>query len=120
MYKLLPSNLRINGFVAVMALLGLSGCMRTPEWTLFYQTSSQGDITLVEDEASLLKHEYIQGYYDTLEQCQAKGAGMVKLSGIDDPHLNYFSCAQLCQSTDKNEIQCQQSVSQLGYLQQLN
>ncbi|MBB1383426.1 hypothetical protein H5071_16135, partial [Shewanella sp. SR41-2] len=51
----------------------LAGCIRTPEWTLFYVA----DRTPI--PTTIVLQDHISGYYDSLEQCQAKGAGMLRL-----------------------------------------
>ncbi|CAM4273059.1 hypothetical protein SHLI107390_07525 [Shewanella livingstonensis] len=87
---------------ATLALL--SGCIRTPEWTLFY----------VADQTPLPTHiaqqEHISGYYDSLEQCQAKGAGMLRLQASSVPTDKAFVCGEQCQIDDKQQLQCKSQV----------
>ena len=60
----------------VVGIMLLSGCIRSPEWTLFYFADQTAEVS------QPAQHQYIKGYYDTLEQCQAKGAGLLRIQGI--------------------------------------
>ncbi|ARD24066.1 MULTISPECIES: hypothetical protein [Shewanella] len=103
--------------VLCLGIFSLSGCIRTPEWTLFYYADQ------AKKPANPIQADYIAGYYDTLEQCQLKGDGMLRLSGkslveIDKQALENataipvaiekgYQCEQLCQVDDENVIHCQ-------------
>ena len=106
-----------NVMFLFLAIMGLSGCIRTPEWTLFYYADE------AKKPQKTIQAEYIAGYYDTLEQCQAKAKGMLRLSGksshqMDNSQLENataipvtldkgYQCKQLCQVNDDNVIICQ-------------
>ena len=86
----------------VMALF--SGCIRTPEWTLFYV----GDQTVL--PMQIVQQDYIAGYYHSLQQCQAKGAGMLRLQASSLPAAKAFVCGEHCQVDDKQLLQCKSQV----------
>lgn len=87
---------------ATLVLLG--GCMRTPEWTLFYVA----DHTPV--PTKIVLQEHISGYYDSLEQCQAKGAGMLRLQASSLPAEKAFACGEQCQVNEQQQLQCKSQV----------
>ncbi|MGL4475428.1 MAG: hypothetical protein ACRCT7_13400 [Shewanella sp.] len=82
--------------IFVGALL-LTGCSQPSQWTLFYYPG-------VAAAPSVLEAKAIGGYYQTLEQCQSKGAGMLRLSG---QNLGVFVCALECEQTDST-VSCKQ------------
>ncbi|WP_168926922.1 hypothetical protein [Shewanella donghaensis] len=108
-----------NTVFLFLAIIGLSGCIRTPEWTLFYYAEE------AKTPQNPLQAEYIAGYYDTIDQCQAKAKGMLRLSGKNIPNMEMdadslenataipvaidkgYQCKQLCQVNDDNAIICQ-------------
>jgi hypothetical protein len=89
-------------FTATVVLL--AGCIRTPEWTLFYVA----DRTPIPTQIVLQDH--IAGFYDSLEQCQAKGAGMLRLQASSVPAEQAFACGELCQIDEKQQLQCENQV----------
>ncbi|UCX03360.1 hypothetical protein [Shewanella glacialimarina] len=106
----------LNKLIALTLMLSLfllGGCIRTPEWTLFYfaDATDKTDLTL--------KHDVINGYYDTLEQCQAKGSGLLRIQGMSMTENVDFICGQQCQTLDDNPVDCQQSISDKDFLKQL-
>lgn len=100
-----------------MAIIGLSGCIRTPEWTLFYYAEE------AKKPQNPIQTEFIAGYYDTIEQCQAKAKGMLRLGGNDAYAMDLetlenstaipvavdkgYQCKPLCQVNDDKMIICQ-------------
>jgi len=82
----------------------LVGCIRTPEWTLFYVA----DQTPVPTQIVLQDH--IAGYYDSLEQCQAKGAGMLRLQASSVPAAQAFVCGEQCQVDEQQQLHCKSQV----------
>ena len=103
-----------NKFIGLLLVtLSLSGCIRSPEWTLFYfaDAADKTDHTL--------QHDVIKGYYDTLEQCQAKGSGLVRIQGVTVTEQVDFTCGQKCETLDNNQIDCQQLISDKDFLKQL-
>ncbi|WP_083698183.1 hypothetical protein [Shewanella sp. UCD-KL21] len=106
-----------NTLFLFMAIMGLTGCIRTPEWTLFYYADE------AKTPQQAIDAQFIAGYYDTLEQCQAKAKGMLRLSGKNSHQLDAnqlenataipvaidkgYQCKQLCQVNDDNVIICQ-------------
>ena len=96
----------------LLAAIGLSvamGCTRTPEWTLFYVADNPQNAEMAIASANMVQTEFILGYYDTLEQCQAKGTGMLRLQGSSMPAAQAFVCAQQCQ-VDNKQLSCQRQV----------
>lgn len=77
-------------------LLGLTACTQVPQWTLFYYPEqdkvSEGELA-----------PYIAGYYDQLEQCLAKGAGMARLSQSGQ---GAYQCGYQCKEDEAGSIQC--------------
>jgi len=103
-----------NQFMGLLLVaLSLSGCIRTPEWTLFYFADA------ADQTDQRLQHDVIKGYYDTLEQCQAKGSGLVRIQGITVTEQVDFTCGQKCETLDNNQIDCQQLISDKDFLKQL-
>lgn len=97
----------------LLAALGFSvvmGCTRTPEWTLFYVADNPANAEKAIASANMVQTEFILGYYDTLDQCQAKGAGMLRLQGSSMPAAQAFVCAQQCQVDDNEQLHCQHQV----------
>ncbi|NKF52216.1 hypothetical protein G3R49_16765 [Shewanella sp. WXL01] len=90
--------------VVIAGLVSLSGCIRTPEWTLFYAGDEQ------QAPAQYLEQKFIAGYYDTVEQCQAKGRGLVKLKMSKLPLEQAYVCGHQCQTDDSGNMRCQQLV----------
>ncbi|MCL1067511.1 hypothetical protein L2735_11950 [Shewanella olleyana] len=110
------SNVLIK-VVFLLGLVSLTGCLRTPEWTLFYYADE------AKKPQNPISADYIAGYYDTLEQCQLKGDGMLRLSGKSTVEIGNkalenataipvainkgYQCEQLCEVNDDNVIICQ-------------
>lgn len=99
--------MRIWALVAAVAMsVGLSGCTRTPEWTLFYYQGQQqlpyGHQTR-EADISNLRYKALQGYYDTLDQCQQKAKGLDYLTQIQSA----YQCGHQCQLED-GMLECDQ------------
>ncbi|GIU49096.1 MULTISPECIES: hypothetical protein [Shewanella] len=102
--------------VFLLGLVSLTGCLRTPEWTLFYYADE------AKKPQNPISADFIAGYYDTLEQCQLKGDGMLRLSGksyveMDNRALENataipvaiekgYQCEQLCEVNDDDVIIC--------------
>ena len=89
-------------FTATAVLL--AGCIRTPEWTLFYVADQMPIPT------QIVLQDHISGYYDSLEQCQAKGAGMLRLQASSVPAEQAFVCGELCQVDEQQQLQCKSQV----------
>ncbi|MCG9695393.1 hypothetical protein [Shewanella sp. Isolate11] len=83
-------------FIA-LSLLGLTACTQVPTWTLFYFAEQD---TIPKDA----KAHHIAGYYQQLDQCLAKGAGMVKLS---ESGKGVYQCGFECQDDGTGSVQCQ-------------
>jgi len=81
--------------------LGLTACTDSPEWTLLYYPDAA---TKPSAEQS---GDFISGYYASIEQCHAKGKGLLRLS--DDSNPDYL-CGHLCVAEGKSLI-CQNLVS---------
>ncbi|MCE9680253.1 hypothetical protein LZP69_13905 [Shewanella sp. AS1] len=78
------------------SLFGLVACTQVPQWTLFYY----------EDQATIPQGPlvpHITGYYQELDQCLAKGAGMVKLS---ESGKGSYQCGFQCQDDKQGDVQC--------------
>lgn len=97
----------------VVGITLLSGCIRSPEWTLFYFAEQTAEVS------QPAQHQYIKGYYDTLEQCQAKGAGLLRIQGISGNEKVDFVCGQQCETHDDNSISCLQLISDQTFIKQL-
>lgn len=87
----------------LLGLWLLSGCTKAPEWTLFYypNTDSVPENSLQVDD--------INGYYDTLEQCQRKALGMQRLS--QSSTAGAYQCGHLCE-IDANSVLVCKALSQ--------
>ncbi|QYJ94074.1 hypothetical protein [Shewanella spartinae] len=85
-------------------LLTMTACTQVPQWTLFYYPdAAQGaSAEALASQGELDQH--ISGYYQQLEQCLAKGAGMVKLSQTGS---GSYLCGELCQRNEAGELKCQ-------------
>jgi hypothetical protein len=84
--------------IGLSGLLAFTGCTQVPEWTLFYYPQQQ--------QLPQPAHHYaaINGYYETLQQCEAKGRGMQRLA--EAPAV--FQCAHRCRLDDANMVTCDQ------------
>ena len=82
-----------------MASIGLIACTQSPEWTLMYYPDSQTKPSIEQSG------EFITGYYETIEQCHAKGKGLIRLSGATDGH---YVCGYQCEA--QGELLSCQSV----------
>lgn len=80
-----------------LGLLLLTGCTKAFEWTLFYYP----DVSAIPTKS--LRVEDINGYYDTLVQCQSKAHGMQRLSRSG---LGVYQCGHLCELDDKSILVC--------------
>ncbi len=92
---------------AFLLLSLLSGCTKTPEWTLFYYPN------VAELAKTPLQTSDINGYFETLAQCQSKAHGLQRLtrsgvSGVDASGAGVYQCGQQCQLNDKSELVCKQ------------
>ncbi|GIU20080.1 MULTISPECIES: hypothetical protein [unclassified Shewanella] len=87
-----------------MASIGLVACTQSPEWTLLYYPDSQTQPS-VEQSAS-----FINGYYETIEQCHAKGKGLIRLEGDIGGH---YICGYQCQG-DGQSLSCQSVIASGG------
>ncbi len=81
----------------VLCITALGGCIQAPTWTLFYYADQQ---TIPVGA----KVPYMAGYYQELEQCLAKGSGMVTLSSSGK---GSFECGFKCQDNGSGDIECQ-------------
>ena len=90
---------RLICFISLLSL-GLTACTDSPEWTLLYypDTKLQPSVEL--------SGEFISGYYASIEQCQAKGKGLLRLSDDKDPQ---YICGHLCVA-DGKALVCQNLV----------
>ena len=84
-----------------MASIGLVACTQSPEWTLLYYPDSETQVS-VEQSAS-----FINGYYETIEQCHAKGKGLIRLGGDVGGH---YVCGYQCQG-DGESLNCQSVIA---------
>lgn len=87
-------NVRLIFLLGAM-LFGVAACTQVPQWTLFY-VADQDQMP----EGALAPH--IAGYYEELEQCLAKGAGMVKLS---QSGKGSYQCGFECKD-QAGDVQC--------------
>ncbi|QYJ78599.1 hypothetical protein [Shewanella acanthi] len=94
--------LAIRPVLLMLGILSLSGCFKTPEWTLFYYP----DVSAL--PLTPLQTKDINGYFDTLEQCQSKAHGLQRLSssGVSGFGLGVYQCGQQCQFDDQSVLQC--------------
>ncbi|MXR70531.1 hypothetical protein GNT65_17895 [Shewanella sp. JBTF-M18] len=92
----------IMAFAAL--LLTMTACTQVPQWTLFYYPDAAPGAsaeTLI-SQGELDQH--ISGYYQQLDQCLAKGAGMMKLSQTG---RGSYLCGERCQRNEAGELECQ-------------
>lgn len=99
--------------LGLYALLGatLMACTQAPKWTLFV---SKGG------ESTALSLPQVAGYYDTLDQCQLKARGLMRLTsplaeGNDSLETSLepskiYRCANECTVDESNQIHCQQLI----------
>ncbi len=85
----------------VVAGFGLTACIESPEWTLLYYPDQQSKPSVAESAP------FINGYYESIEQCHAKGKGLIRLSGNDN---GSYVCGYMCEADDKS-LTCQQVVN---------
>ncbi|MGS0683262.1 hypothetical protein ACVBIL_19170 [Shewanella sp. 125m-7] len=81
--------------------VGLIACTQSPEWTLLYYPDSQAQVSVEQSG------EFITGYYETIEQCHAKGKGLIRLSGDSDGH---YVCGYQCEAEGAS-LSCQNVIS---------
>ncbi|PKG56756.1 MULTISPECIES: hypothetical protein [unclassified Shewanella] len=93
-------KLRLVCFISFLSF-GLTACTDSPEWTLLYYPSAAAKPS-VEQSA-----EFISGYYASVDQCHAKGKGLLRLS--DDKNADYV-CGHLCVADGKTLV-CQSQIS---------
>lgn len=67
----------------LVAGLQLGGCTQAGQWTLAYRDTATG---------SAWQYSEVAGFYQTLEQCQAKGDGLVRLGGDKGEYLCGSDC----------------------------
>jgi O-acetyl-ADP-ribose deacetylase len=96
--RLSSSVIPVSLVVALFSGLTLSACTAAPEWTLFFYPQPLA-------AGTGLNSRDIEGYYETEAQCQAKGRGMVRLSGNKE---SSYLCLQHCRLDDKRGLICQQ------------
>ncbi|MCG9740107.1 hypothetical protein L1D32_18260 [Shewanella insulae] len=92
----------IMAFAAL--LLTMTACTQVPQWTLFYYPDAAPGASA---EALISQGEldqHISGYYQQLDQCLAKGAGMMKLSQTG---RGSYLCGERCQRNETGELECQ-------------
>ncbi|WP_445945553.1 hypothetical protein [Shewanella sp.] len=86
----------------------LAACTQAPQWTLFF-TPIQG--AGPEAQVSKLVVADIQGYYQTLAQCQHKAEGLMKLALIQaNAPRGVYQCADECLVEADNSLNCQQVI----------
>ncbi|WP_025821223.1 hypothetical protein [Shewanella marina] len=85
--------------VFVFSIVLLSGCTKTPEWTLFYYSDHSVVPKNVDD------FSYIEGYYDSLEHCQIKARGMERISEYKN---NAYKCGLRCKLDANKQVKCEQ------------
>ncbi|MCL1049302.1 hypothetical protein L2755_06725 [Shewanella abyssi] len=93
-------KLRLVCFISLLSL-GLTACTDSPEWTLLYYPNAAAKPSVEQSG------EFISGYYASVEQCHAKGKGLLRLSG--DNNAEYV-CGHLCVA-DETALVCQNLVS---------
>lgn len=81
----------------VTLLTALPACTDPSQWTLFYypDAATQANIPPSKDA--------ISGYYATLEQCRAKGNGLLRLNRDNDAT---YVCGHLC-VVKANALSCE-------------
>ncbi len=89
--------MRLKQVIVFVSLLLLSACTQNPQWTLFY---SEEQSSIAEQDLG----EHIAGYYSELEQCVAKGKGLIRLSGHEN---GSFQCGYLCVANEQGGVDCQ-------------
>ncbi|MCL1090429.1 hypothetical protein L2744_12665 [Shewanella profunda] len=89
----------------LLGLLLLNGCTKAPEWTLFYYPNA--DVVPTES----LQVDDINGYYDTLDQCQRKAQGMQRLSQSSTTGVGVYQCGHQC-DFDANSVLVCKTLSQ--------
>ncbi|WP_245608437.1 hypothetical protein [Shewanella waksmanii] len=94
---LLELAMGLRPFVVISCALILSACTQNPQWTLFYSDSQSH---IAEQDLG----DNIAGYYKALDQCVAKGKGLIRLSG----HSNgSFQCGHQCVANEQGGVSCQ-------------
>jgi hypothetical protein len=93
-------KLRLVCFISFLSL-GLTACTDSPEWTLFYYPDAAAKPSVEQSG------EFILGYYASIEQCHAKGKGLLRLR--DDENAEYV-CGHLCVAEEKTLV-CQSQIS---------
>ncbi|WOT05044.1 hypothetical protein [Shewanella youngdeokensis] len=83
-----------------LLVLGLTACTDSPEWTLLYYPDAASKSSVEQSAA------FISGYYSSIEQCLAKGAGMQRLSGSKTAE---YVCGHLCVA-DAKKLVCSNMV----------
>jgi hypothetical protein len=107
--------------LAFTILLGIvvSACTQVPQWTLFVSdTPIDTSVDILGEETKIrsevLSLSQVAGYYDTLDQCQLKAEGLLRLSAISQnveqtkSDAVHYTCASQCQLDESSVIQCQQ------------
>ena len=90
--------------MGVALLLTMTACTQVPQWTLFYYPDADSDAPQTVSQSADRLDKHIAGYYQQLDQCLAKGAGMVKLSETGKGH---YQCGYLCEVKDDGQLSCQ-------------
>lgn len=84
-----------------MASIGLVACTQSPEWTLLYYPDSQTQPSVAQSAS------FINGYYETIEQCHAKGKGLIRLGDNVSAH---YICGYQCEA-DGQSLSCQNIIA---------
>ncbi|MBR9728169.1 hypothetical protein ACFOD0_09060 [Shewanella intestini] len=105
MKSLLSRSAIIKFALAIGVVSALTACIQTPNWTLFYVADQQPMPT------QMVKQQFIKGYYDSIEHCQAKGRGLLKLNASSVEPQQAYICGQMCVADEKTgEIACQNLI----------
>ncbi|CAM3259710.1 hypothetical protein [Shewanella pealeana] len=84
-----------------MTSIGLVACTQSPEWTLLYYPDSETQPSVEQSG------EFITGYYESIDQCHAKGKGLIRLSGDASGH---YICGYQCLG-DGESLNCQSTIA---------
>ncbi|MCL1147572.1 hypothetical protein AB4298_02790 [Shewanella sp. 10N.261.52.F9] len=87
--------------LVVAAGVSLTACIQSPEWTLLYYPDKEAKPSVAESG------EFINGYYESIEQCHAKGKGLKRLSGNDN---GTYVCGYQCEASDKS-LSCKSVIT---------
>ncbi|QYJ75079.1 hypothetical protein [Shewanella sp. FJAT-52076] len=82
----------IRAALVPLVVLLLGACTQADQWTLAFRA---------EPSDAPWQFSEVAGHYHTLDQCQAKGDGLVRLGG-DKGH---YQCGQQCEA-DQGQLSC--------------